>query len=138
MGSLSTLLNRAVAEFAGMHPTDWECLDVLDWTGPMTAGAIAEHLGLTSGAVTGVIDRLEEGGWVRRERPVHDRRQVLVVPIYEAGAELAAAFEPLASKVRELYQALSDRDRGVVLEFMQEMNEVLAEATAHFRAQRRE
>ena len=50
MGSMATLHNHAVAEYAGMHQTDQECIDLLDWTGPLTAGEIGSHLGLTSGA----------------------------------------------------------------------------------------
>ena len=70
MGSMATLHNHAVADAVGLHQTDQECIDLLDWTGPITAGEIGRHLGLTSGAVTGLVNRLEAGGWVRaRARP---------------------------------------------------------------------
>ena len=52
-GSLGALHGRAAAPLAGVNATDWECLDVLDWIGPITAGELAQRVGVTSGAVTG-------------------------------------------------------------------------------------
>ena len=66
-GSLGTLHSRAAAPLAGLNATDWECLDVLDWIGPITAGELARRVGITSGAVTGAIDRLEALGLVDRD-----------------------------------------------------------------------
>ena len=60
-GSVGSLHAKAIAQRAGLNDTDFECLDVLDWTGPITAGELARRVGVTSGAVTGVIDRLERG-----------------------------------------------------------------------------
>ena len=51
MGSIATLHNHAVADYAGLHATDQECIDLLDWTGPITAGEIGAHLGLSSGCL---------------------------------------------------------------------------------------
>ncbi|MCI0686405.1 MAG: MarR family transcriptional regulator, partial [Sporichthyaceae bacterium] len=93
---------KAIADRAGINATDWECLDVLDWTGPITAGEQARQLGITSGAVTGVIDRLERGGWVRRAVDPADRRRVIVElvppgpdsPNSERYAEMAELFGP--------------------------------------------
>ena len=72
-----------------INGTDFECLDVLDWTGPIPAGELARRLGITSGAVTGVIDRLERGGWVHRLADPSDRRRVIVelVPPSEKEAD---------------------------------------------------
>jgi DNA-binding MarR family transcriptional regulator len=70
---------EAIAD-AGLNPTDIGSLCLLLLHGPATAGRLAELTGLTTGAVTGVIDRLEEGGFVRREVDAADRRKVIVVP----------------------------------------------------------
>src|SRR5687768_12407005 len=88
MGSVSTLHNHAVADYLGLHQTDQACIDLLDWTGPLTAGEIGAHLGLSSGAVTGLVDRLEANGWVRRERDPEDRRRVVVHLAGDRSAEL--------------------------------------------------
>src|SRR5687767_9967599 len=96
MGSMATLHNHAVADVAGLHQTDQECIDLLDWTGPITAGEIGAHLGLSSGAVTGLLDRLEATGWVRRERDPRDRRRIFVHLSDEHGAELWPVYQPLS------------------------------------------
>jgi DNA-binding MarR family transcriptional regulator len=133
MGSMATLHNHAVADYAGLHETDQECLDLLDWTGPITAGEIGVHLGLSSGAVTGLVDRLEAGRWVRRERDPDDRRRVIVQLSDERGAELWALYQPLAETVTAYRDDLSDRDLRIVVEFLEWANETMAEATRHAR-----
>ena len=67
-------------EDVGVNPTDFGSLCLLLLHGPAPAGRLAELTGLTTGAVTGVIDRLEKGGFVRRELDPADRRKVIVVP----------------------------------------------------------
>ncbi|MEV0680951.1 MarR family transcriptional regulator [Actinosynnema sp. NPDC050436] len=77
--TLTILFHSRVAEQMGLSPTDEKCLDLaLRADEPITAGRIAELSGLSTGAVTGVIDRLEKAGYVRRVRDPHDRRKVLV------------------------------------------------------------
>jgi DNA-binding MarR family transcriptional regulator len=67
-------------EDLGVNPTDLGALCLLLLHGPAPAGRLAELTGLTTGAVTGVVDRLEKGGFVRREVDPADRRKVIVVP----------------------------------------------------------
>jgi DNA-binding MarR family transcriptional regulator len=131
---MATLHNHAVAAYAGLHETDQECLDLLDWAGPITAGEIGMHLGLSSGAVTGLLDRLEEARWVRRERDPHDRRRVIVHLSHERGGELWPLYQPLAEAVDAYRDALSDRDLRVVVAFLEWANETIAEATRHARS----
>lgn len=71
-------LRLAAAERLGVGPSDFDALLLIDATGPLTAGRIAEAMALTTGAVTGLIDRLERAGWVQRTRHEADRRQVLI------------------------------------------------------------
>ncbi|RKT52311.1 MarR family winged helix-turn-helix transcriptional regulator [Saccharothrix australiensis] len=79
VSALTIMFHSRVAEEMGLSPTDEKCLDLaLRSDGPITAGRIAELSGLSTGAVTGVIDRLEKAGYVRRVRDPHDRRKVLV------------------------------------------------------------
>jgi DNA-binding MarR family transcriptional regulator len=80
LGKASAMLNDACAERLGLHPTEWECVGLLldALPGTLTAGQLAEHTGLTTGAVTGVLDRLEGKRWVSRERDPSDRRRVIV------------------------------------------------------------
>ena len=74
----SVLLSGAVARLAGLNSTDLKCLDLLLLSGGTTAGTLAAHTGLTTGAITSVIDRMEAAGFARRRRDPDDRRRVLV------------------------------------------------------------
>ncbi|GDY30197.1 MarR family transcriptional regulator [Gandjariella thermophila] len=79
LSSVTVMLHSRVAEQLGLSTTDHKCLDLaMRADGPLTAGRIAELSGLSTGAVTGVIDRLERAGYVSRLRDPHDRRKVLV------------------------------------------------------------
>src|SRR5579875_3784865 len=71
----SVLFSQAVAVRLGVNSTDMECADLLFLNGPMTAGRLAGLTGLTTGAITGVINRLERRGWVQREADPSDRRR---------------------------------------------------------------
>jgi DNA-binding MarR family transcriptional regulator len=133
MGSVATLHNHAVAEYAGLHQTDQECIDLLDWTGPLTAGEIGGHLGLSSGAVTGLIDRLEAGGWVRRQRDPQDRRRVFVQVATDHETDLWPLYQPLSDAINAYRDGLEARDLRVVVEFLEFANATIAEATRHAR-----
>ena len=67
-GSLMQLMNQAAADRIGINATDLNCLNILSFSGQMTAGELARATGLTTASITGVVDRLEEAGYVRRER----------------------------------------------------------------------
>lgn len=70
--------DHAVAEALGVNPTDMACIDLLDREGPVTAGRLAASTGLTTGAMTAALDRLERAGYARRVRDPGDRRRVVV------------------------------------------------------------
>ncbi len=80
-GSGLVLLTQAVSDRLGVNSTDLQCLSILTASGAMTAGELAERSALTTGAVTGVIDRLEQASLVTRERDPQDRRRVIVQPL---------------------------------------------------------
>jgi DNA-binding MarR family transcriptional regulator len=72
------VVDQAAFDYLGINRTDGRCLDILERDGPMTAGRLAELAGLSAGAVTTVLDRLERAGYARRTRDTVDRRRVLV------------------------------------------------------------
>jgi DNA-binding MarR family transcriptional regulator len=96
------LFNHQVAQRLGLGASDGQFMHLLQVHGPLTPGQLAELSGLTTGTVTGVIDRLEGAGFVRRERDEADRRKVFVkldeerlwtamAPLYAGQAETLAA-----------------------------------------------
>ena len=86
------LFNHAANSSLGLGASDSQFLTLLRTRGPMTPGQLADATGLTSGTVTGVIDRLEKADLVRRERVTGDRRKVLVVPTPDAAERLAPTY----------------------------------------------
>src|SRR5712692_1923719 len=84
------LFHHAVAERLGIGPTDHKCLDLLRERGPMTGSELAALTGLTTGAITGVVARLERVGYLRREPDPHDRRQQILNPARERVRDIHA------------------------------------------------
>ena len=90
-----TIFAATVAERAAISSSDMDCMDFLNLEGRMTAGRLAELTGLTTGAITGVIDRMEKAGFVRRERDASDRRKVFIALVPERVMEIGRAYGPL-------------------------------------------
>jgi DNA-binding MarR family transcriptional regulator len=97
------LMDDAACRAMGINRTDGRCLDIIDREGPVPAGRLAEASGLTTAAVTAVIDRLAKAGYARRLDDPNDRRRVLVELTPLARERAGAIWGPLA----ELHKALS-------------------------------
>jgi DNA-binding MarR family transcriptional regulator len=82
------LLNHQVRANLALKDVDLDCLDLINLHGPLSPSALARHAGLHPATMTGIIDRLERGGWVTRERDPSDRRAVVIRTLPERGAEL--------------------------------------------------
>jgi len=99
--------------------TDLRCLDIVCRAGPITAGELAERTGLTTGAITGVIDRLENAGFVRRAKDPTDRRRVVIEPFTDKmEREIAPLFESIARLMADLCARYSTRELAVVRDFI--------------------
>ena len=107
----SVLLSQIIADKVGLAPSDLECMGFLEDGGSMTAGRLAELTGLTSGAVTRMVDRLERARYVRRRSDPDDRRKVLV----ELGPGRAKEFErfygPMARGATEFLARVPSANR---------------------------
>ena len=97
------LLDDTIADYLGIHPTAYRCLDILDQEGPMTIGRLAERARLSPGATTTLLDGLERKGLARRTRDTVDRRRVLV----EVTPELGKMGERLHGPPQEGFEALA-------------------------------
>jgi DNA-binding MarR family transcriptional regulator len=134
LSTATVLFHSALAERFGLNATDWKCGDLLMRMGPLTAGQLAELTSLTTGAITGVIDRLEKAGFARREKDPHDRRKVIIQPLYEEAERRTASFlDAYAHTWTELYSSYSDQDLALILDFITRSVKVTQEETFKLR-----
>src|SRR5450759_256907 len=97
-GSLMNLVGQAAADRIGINATDLNCLNILSFSGRRTAGELARANGMTTASITGVVDRLEAAGYVRRERDARDRRRVVVhLMLDRALRDVAPLFLPMVA-----------------------------------------
>lgn len=118
VGAQSVLISDLVATRVGLNSTDLECLDLLYLAGATTAGALARHTGLTTGATTAVIDRLERAGFVRRRRDVADRRCVLVEVVPASARRIQPLYALLGTRMAELNTQYTDDQLATIVDYL--------------------
>jgi len=118
-------LTQAVADRVGLSTSDLGAMDFISTHGRVTAGQIAQHLHLTTGAITGLIDRLERAGFARRRPDADDRRRVVVVPTAK-GERIAELFVPLAAALRGTVQGYSEKEIDLLTDFLRKMRDAVA------------
>jgi DNA-binding MarR family transcriptional regulator len=120
MSTETIMFHQAVADILGLHITDHKCLDLIHRYGAMPAGRLAELTGLTTGAVTGIIDRLEEAGYVRRTDDPKDRRRIIVEPTKNKKWErkIEAIFIPLHERMHKLLSSYSESELAFLLDVL--------------------
>jgi DNA-binding MarR family transcriptional regulator len=136
VGAQSVLLSDTVARLVGLNSTDLECLDLLEMAGPTTAGRLAEHAGLTTGAMTAVIDRLERAGFARRLRDAEDRRCVRVEALPRNFRHVAALYQGLAESTAQLHELYDDRQLALIVDYLTRALALAAEHVAWLQTQR--
>jgi DNA-binding MarR family transcriptional regulator len=114
--------DQAVADAAGLNRTDVRIVDALDREGPVPAGRLAEVTGLSSGAMTTALDRLERAGYARRARDAGDRRRVLV-GLTERAETLHQFYAEHAAYAERLYQRHSLEQLELMLQMFRESRE---------------
>lgn len=120
----SVLISQTVAARASIRSSDMECLDLLLIEGPTTPSRLATRIGLTTGAVTMLVDRLERGGFVRRTPNPSDRRSVIIEALPAGVQGLMPMFEPLARAMAELHKRYSDAELALVVDYLSRAYEV--------------
>src|SRR5690242_20503869 len=132
--SQGAMFAKMVADLAGISSADMDCIDFVNVEGRMTAGRLAELTGLTSGAITGVIDRLEKAGFVRRERDEDDRRKVFIAPVAERVMELARPFELMQRAMHKQSAGYTDAELKLLLRYATETYRSILGATNELKA----
>ncbi|HTW48064.1 MAG TPA: MarR family transcriptional regulator [Acidobacteriaceae bacterium] len=130
--------HAAVAARLGMSAAEWKCLGILEQHGKMTAGRLAEFSGLTTGAITGIIDRLERAGYARRESNPRDRRSVLVAPgnVRALRDEVKAVFASLVRAMESVSSQFSVEQQRVVEDWLEKATLALRDRTRALRGTR--
>jgi DNA-binding MarR family transcriptional regulator len=112
------LLNYRVGSQVELKDADLDMLDMLDAYGPLSPSALARRAGMHPATMTGVLDRLERGGWIARERDPEDRRAVLVRVVRDRYGELLGHYTGLSRSMNKLLAGYSDEELEVIADFM--------------------
>jgi len=140
MSTETIMFHQAVADVLGLYITDHKCLDLLYRFGAMPAGKLTELTGLTTGAVTGIIDRLEEADYVRRTDDPNDRRRTIVEPIRNKKLErkIEVSFIPLHERMYKLLSSYSDSELAFLHDATTEFIDQTREESKKLRSQQRQ
>ncbi len=135
-GSLMHLMSQAAADRIGINATDLNCLNILSFSGQLTAGELAKATGLTTASITGVVDRLEQAGFVRRERGAQDRRRVVIhLDVQKALGTVGPVFGPMMGSWQRMTDQYTDDQLGLIVGFYRQMEDIIADHLARLREQ---
>lgn len=113
----TVLFHRAVGQLLGVNVTDMKCLDMMILKGSASPTELAEHTGLSSGATTAMIDRLEKARLIERHPHAKDRRGTTLVLTKEAMRKLPPVFESLANAMEALVSGYSQKELAILADF---------------------
>jgi predicted ArsR family transcriptional regulator len=135
LGARGILFHQAIANIAGVSVTDLKCLDYIDRMGDVTAGDLARQTGLTTGAITAAIDRLEKAGLARRERSELDRRKVFIrLCDSPAMARIAPFYEALGRESAQMISRYSIAQLETIKDFCERCIEIMRRQTEAVRS----
>lgn len=125
-----------IANYLGLSEIDHKCLDViLRSEKPLTGNQLAGETSLTAGAITGVVDRLEKGGYVYRQRDQQDRRLVYIVPFREkAMMNIGPLFEIMQQSMDKILSEYDDKKLEVICDYLSKALKAVEGATIHVRS----
>jgi DNA-binding MarR family transcriptional regulator len=135
--SIETIMfHQAVADELGLHITDHKCMDIIHRFGAMPAGRLGEMTGLTTGAITGMIDRLEKSGYVRRANDPKDRRKTIVEPVRNKKLErkIEMIFTPLHERMHKFLSSYSDSELNFLFDTITKLIEQTREESKRLRS----
>lgn len=124
-----SVYSRRVATRLDLKDADLDCLDLIDRAGPLTPTALARLTGLHPATMTGILDRLERGGWIARERAEHDRRAVRIRALRDRQGELYGMLAGMNRSIEEICAGYSDAELAVVADFLRRTREAGHAAT---------
>lgn len=124
------LFHEAIAAKLGLNSTDHKCLDVILKNQPLTAGQLSALTGLTTGAVTGVLNRLEQAGYVSRVQDPQDKRRVVIcIDQEKAAKDIVPLFESFGKDLDQMLSRYDDAELENILDFIRQCNFLLKDFT---------
>lgn len=134
LGTVSVFFHQAIANKLGLNVTDTRCFELMSRYAQddLTAGQLARATGFTTGAVTGILDRLEKAGLVERIRDLADRRKVFVRPRPDALNRVGRLYEGLAEGMMNLASTYSTSELALIDDYMERTLRVFREQSAKF------
>lgn len=119
-----TLFRNAVSEWAGLNTTDMECLRFLFFKKIATPSELSRQTGLTSGATTAMLDRLEKAGLIERQPNPKDRRGTLISPSESSAERAASWFESARQAQEELISSYSESELEIIADAFEQFTKV--------------
>jgi DNA-binding MarR family transcriptional regulator len=113
-----SLLNHHVGAHLDLKDVDLDCLDLIARHGPLSPSALARRAGLHPATMTGILDRLERGGWVARDRDPSDRRAVLVRALRDRNAELIRLYSAMNTSMDQICAEYGDPELELLADFL--------------------
>jgi DNA-binding MarR family transcriptional regulator len=113
-----SLLNHQVGAHVDLKDVDLDCLDLIDRHGPLSPSALARRAGLHPATMTGILDRLERGGWVARDRDPSDRRAVLVRALRDRNADLMRLYSGMNRSINQICAEYQDAELELLADFL--------------------
>jgi DNA-binding MarR family transcriptional regulator len=123
------LLNHQVGTQVDLRDGDLDCLDLIMLDGPLSPTALARRAGLHPATITGILDRLERGGWVARERDPSDRRAVLIQALNDRNADLMRLYSPMSNAMNKICAGYNDTELELIADFLRHTANAGATAT---------
>jgi DNA-binding MarR family transcriptional regulator len=123
------MFHEALGNVLGLTAVDHRALHLIMRNAPLSASSLAQLTGLTPGAVTGMIDRLERAGYVRRGPDPDDRRRILITPLFDQHNRLAEVYGSLGAAMSGFMAKYDERELAVIADYVQHTIDVLEAET---------
>ncbi|MFJ7512797.1 MarR family winged helix-turn-helix transcriptional regulator [Peribacillus simplex] len=124
-GMRSVLFQQNMALKIGVSHTDLKSAEILNETGPITAGELSKITGLSTGSVTALINRLEKSGYVKRERDQLDGRRVMIAPIPERQEQIKSHYQSLSVATKDLCSAYNVQELILINQFVEDITKIM-------------